>query len=219
MSRKIMKGLLLLMSFVLLMPAVCGFAATPKQEALNAYNRWLSNAKVQVMPKGYRDIDDVLYTPTPAAKTEFAIAYINNDSIPELIVKTKKGDYCSVLTYRNGKIVRIWNNSFYNFVNGYYSKTGMFVDKRLPDMAKIADYRKYMLMGSSGSVTQRFEILEHDVKGVKSYDYYSPQTKKWTRLKNRTDFKNKLLTFTRGKALTPVRYYGNTATNRKNILK
>ena len=51
MSQKIKKGLLLIMSIVMLAPAVRGLAATPKQEALKAYSRWLSNANVQVMPK------------------------------------------------------------------------------------------------------------------------------------------------------------------------
>ena len=219
MSQKIRKGLLLFMSLVMLMPAVRGFAATPKQEALKAYNRWLSNAKVQVMPKGYIDYDRVQYTPTPASNTEFAIAYINNDAIPELIVRSKDCVYCSVLTYKNGKIVRIWQNYFYNSVKGYYSKTGMFVDKRTPEFARIADYQNYMLMSPSGSVTKRFDVLVSSTQGSKSYEYYSPKTKKWTSLKNHTEFRKKLLTFTKGKALTPVRYYRNTAANRNSILK
>ena len=110
MSQKIKKGLLLIMSIVMLAPAVRGLAATPKQEALKAYSRWLSNANVQVMPKN----EDIYlldgwtkYTrPTPASKTLFAIAYINNDSIPELIVCNDNKEFYSVLTYRNGKIVR-----------------------------------------------------------------------------------------------------------------
>ena len=219
MSQKIRKVLLLFMSLVTLLPAVHGFAATPKQEALNAYNRWLSNAKVQVMPKGFIDYDGVKYTPTPAANTEFAVAYINNDAIPELIVRSKDSVYCSVLTYRNGKIVRIWQNHFYNSVKGYYSKTGMFVDKRTPEFAKISDDQYYMLMSPSGSVAQRFLVTLSSTQGGKSYDYYSPKTKKWTRLNNHTEFRKKLLTFTKGKAQTPVKYYRNTAASRNSILK
>ena len=132
MLQKIKRCVLLALAIVMMVPAVSGFAATPKQEAMKAYSRWLSGSKVQVMPKGYEDLSDgTIYTPTPASKTKFAIAYINNDSIPELVVRSSDNHFESVLTYRNGKIVRVdYTYELLGVMKGYYSKTGMFVDNR-----------------------------------------------------------------------------------------
>ena len=210
MLQKIKRCILLAVTIAVMVPVVSGFAVTPKQEALNAYNRWLSGAKVQVMPKGFDELDGVLYTPTPASQTRFAIAYINNDSIPELIVQTSDGVYQSILTYRNGKIVRIDSSHIVTgLTKGYYSKTGVFVN-----LSKYFGHR-YMMMGTSG-VTERFSILTSVTP--KEY-YYNAKNGKSIPLKNHTELKNKLMTFTKGKALTPVKYYANNAANRKNILK
>ena len=122
MLQKIKSGLLIVLSIALLLPAVSAHAVTPKQQALSAYSRWLSGAKIQVMPTGFKDYNGVVHAPVPASQTDFAIAYINNDSIPELIVRTSDKHYFSVLTYKNGKIVRtFYENDMYNTVKGYYA--------------------------------------------------------------------------------------------------
>ena len=170
------------------------------------------------MPKGFKDFDDVVHTAVPASQTEFAIAYINNDSIPELIVRTADKHFFSVLTYKNGKIVRtFYENDMYNTVKGYYSKTGMFVDTRTGGFHINKEF--YYVMGSAG-VTRRLETITFKESGKKSYYYYSKNNSiRPGSLKNHTEFRNKLLAFTKGKALTPVKYYKNTAANRKNVLK
>ena len=218
MLQKIKSGLLIVLSVIVLMPAVSAFAVTPKQQALSAYSRWLSGAKVQVMPKGFKAFDDAVIEAVPASKTEFAIAYINNDSIPELIVRTSDKHFFSILTFKNGKIVRVfYEDDMYNTVKGYYSKTGMFVDTRTGGFHINKEF--YYLMGTAG-VTRRFENSFFKDTGEKYYDYYSKNNNvRPVRLKNHTEFKNKLLTFTKGKALTPVRFYKDTAANRKNVLK
>ena len=216
MLQKIKRCLLLALTIVMLVPAVSGFAVTPKQAALNAYSRWLSGSKVQVMPKGYRDYNDgELFAPVSASNTQFAIAYINNDSIPELIVRTVDGHYGSVLTYRNGKIVRLeYTDEVIGMVYGYYSKTGMYLNRRKwPDSISKDSYK---LMGAAG-VKERFEIYTWK-SGAKEMFYYDRNGKSVT-LRNHTEFRNKLLTFTKGKALTVYKFYRNTAANRKNILK
>ena len=210
MLQKIKRCILLAVTIAVMVPVVSGFAATPKQEALNAYNRWLSGAKAQVMPKGFDELDGELYTPTPASQTRFAIAYINNDSIPELIVQTSDGVYQSILTYRNGKIVRIDSSHYITgLTKGYYSKTGVFVN-----LSKYFGY-KYYIMGTSG-ITERLGILTSVTP--KEYYYYAKNGKSIS-LKNHTELRNKLMTFTKGKALTPVKYYANNAANRKNVLR
>ena len=218
MLQKIKSGLLIVLSIALLLPAVSAHAVTPKQQALSAYSRWLSGAKIQVMPTGFKDYNGVVHAPVPASQTEFAIAYINNDSIPELIVRTADKHFFSVLTYKNGKIVRtFYENDMYNTVKGYYSKTGMFVDTRTGGFHINKEF--YYVMGSAG-VTRRLEPITFKESGKKSYYYYSKNNSiRPGSLKNHTEFRNKLLAFTKGKALTPVKYYKNTAANRKNVLK
>lgn len=218
MLQKIKRCMLFALTIAMLVPAVSGFAATPKQEALSAYNRWLSGAKVQVMPKGYLDYDEYngkAYTPTPASQTLFGIAYINNDSIPELVVKTADGRYESVLTYRNGKIVRIDStHRMLGTMKGYYSRTGMFLDERYwPDSISRSSYK---VMGTAG-VSERFEVYTFK-RGLKDY-IYRTRDNKTVNLRNQTEFRKKILTFTKGKPLTLVKFYKDTAANRKNILK
>ena len=218
MLQKIKSGLLIVLSIALLLPAVSAHAVTPKQQALSAYSRWLSGAKIQVMPTGFKDYNGVVHAPVPASQTDFAIAYINNDSIPELIVRTSDKHYFSVLTYKNGKIVRtFYENDMYNTVKGYYSKTGMFVDTRTNRFHINNEY--YYIMGTAG-VTKRLEASYFKDTGERGYYYYTKNNLvQPVSLKNHTEFRNKLLAFTKGKALTPVKYYRNTAANRNSILK
>ena len=216
MLQKIKRCLLLALTIVMLVPAVSGFAVTPKQAALNAYSRWLSGSKVQVMPKDYKDyLNNELFAPVPASNTLFGIAYINNDTIPELVVKTADGHYGSILTYRNGKIVRLdYTDGIKGMICGYYSKRGMFLNRRKQPEHLSRDV--YKTMGADG-VKERFEIYTWS-DGTKDRTYYDRNGKN-IHLRNHTEFKNKLLTFTKGKTLTVYKFYRNTAANRKNILK
>jgi len=212
MLQKIKRCLLLALTIVILAPAARGFAATPKQEALNAYNRWLSGTMVQVMPKGFGSECDRV----SSSQVRFAIAYINNDSIPELIVQATDDEsqtFQSILTYRNGKIVRIYHTHVYiGLIKGYYSRTGMFLKQNSKSKGKGSDY---CVMGTTG-VTIRLSILTSVTPTIYCYIAKNGDL---VSLRNHTEFKNKLLTFTKGKALTPVKFSKNTAANRKNILK
>ena len=212
MLQKIKRCMLLALTIVMLAPAARGFAATPKQEALNAYNRWLSGTKVQVMPKGFGSLCDRV----SSSQVRFAIAYINNDSIPELIVQATDDEsqtFQSILTYRNGKIVRIYHTHVYiGLIKGYYSRTGMFLKQNNYSKGKGS---KYLMLGTAG-VTERLGILSSVTPTI--YTYIAKNGKSVS-LRNHTEFKNKLLAFTKGKDLTSVKFYRNTAANRKNILK
>ena len=112
MKRQLKAFVLAMFCIVLIVPALNVSAVTQRQKAMAAYKKYLSQSKVYVMPKGttYQDLGkkkDFTYNGTPGAQAKFCIANIDNDSIPELIVRTVDGHYGSVLTYRNGKIVRL----------------------------------------------------------------------------------------------------------------
>ena len=71
-------------------------------------------------------------------------------------------------------------------------------------------------MGTN-STSYRFEVDAY--KDATTRYYYFTKNRVMTSLKNHTEFRKKLLTFTKGNALTPVKYYRNTAANRNSILK
>ena len=71
------------------------------------------------------------------------------------------------------------------------------------------------MLGTAG-VTERLGILSSVTPTI--YTYIAKNGKSVS-LRNHTEFKNKLLAFTKGKDLTSVKFYRNTAANRKNILK
>lgn len=228
-SRKFRRGIILILSMVMLLPAISGYAATQKQKAMNAYKKWLGQSKVSVLKKGqeiadyngaYGGVEDKAnYTPTKASKTEFAIAYIDNDNIPELIVRTKDKRYYSVLTYRKGKVVRLkgtQEDGTYDTVKGYYKKTGVFFDVRTADFG--IDRRIYYKMNAT-KASDKLEIWINNKgsKPSKDYEYITSSGK--TVSCNHSMFKEKLKNLTKGKKPTNIKYYKNTAKNRNKVLK
>ena len=56
-SKRIRRGIILVLSMVMLLPAISGYAATQKQKAMNAYKKWLGQSKVSVLKKGQEIAD------------------------------------------------------------------------------------------------------------------------------------------------------------------
>ena len=95
--------LLLFMVAALVIPKTNGYALTQKQRALNAYKQFLAKSNVSVLAPGQRCLEcgrPYKYTPTRASLVSFGLAYIDNDNIPELILKTDN-DYSSG-SYKTG---------------------------------------------------------------------------------------------------------------------
>ena len=228
-SKKLRRGLILVLSIVMLLPAISGYAVTQKQKAMNAYKKWLGHSKVSVLKKGqeiadyngaYGGVEDrASYAPTKASKTEFAIAYINNDNIPELIVRTKDQRYYSILTYRKGKVVRLkgtQEDGTYDTVKGYYKKTGVFFDARSADFG-IDRQIYYKMYATKAKDKLEVWIFNKGSKPSKEYEYLTSSGK--TVSCDHSVFKEKLKKLTKGKKPTNLKYYKNTAKNRNKILK
>ena len=100
-------------------------AASTKKKALKAYKKMLSKKKLRI------DVDEAKTVRT--SKLSFAIAYIDNDNVPELILKRTDNDdigfYCHNLfyIYRKGKTKRLTASYGNISMTGYYyKKTGFF---------------------------------------------------------------------------------------------
>ena len=131
-SKKLKSALLVALVFAMMIPSISGLAVTQRQKALNAYDKWLSGSKVLVAPKGtiYWNMttdQHEKFRGTKPSDVKFGLLYLDNDSIPELAVFDK--NFCfSVLTYKNGKVVRLFG-TFENFAiaTKYYNKKNAFI--------------------------------------------------------------------------------------------
>ncbi len=225
MKRSFMKwktGMLMVLIITLMVPGLSGMAATQKQKALNAYKKVLSQKTVDVLGKGrenfryYHTADGLSpkfekYSPTKASDVQFAIAYIDNDSVPELILKYRKSNEQSpgifaVFTYKNGKVVRVNAGGGCDQFAGYYSKTGTYrVDNYYETYTK--DYHK--LNNAKTSTILRYDSSSGYSKVVKGNEIHI----------DRASFAKLYSSATKGKSLTKVKFYKNTAGNRNKYLK
>lgn len=134
-------------------------AATAKTQALKAYNKLLSQ---KTIPWG----NNLYYTAVPADTLSFTTAYIDNDSVPELIIMSsavrQQAGFALLYTYKNGKLQFVSNID----MNGdlyYYKKKGILID-RYVHRTEVDKYMKF----SGTKLTQKLSFNTSTV-GVKSY--------------------------------------------------
>ena len=173
----------LLLLFAFAMPAS---AASTKTKALKAYRKFLEKEK-----------DNLFYQ-------YFGIAYINNDSVPELVAYGLGGKP-TICYYKNGKVKKLWSaaNCYYSH---YYKKKG--VVKQTAYRPEEWDYYGYVKVNLAKN---KSSILSGYSDG------------KYENSKNKTISKkqfNNILKKAVGKTkASKIKYYKNTAANRKKYLK
>ena len=213
-SKKLKRAVLIALVFAMMIPSISGLAVTQRQKALSAYDKWLSGSKVLVLPRGSQGYDlknyeEVTYAGTKASEVKFALIYLDNDSIPELAVYDK--NYCySVLTYRNGKVVRLFGK-FENFAypTKYYKKKCAFIAVS-PMISKM---NKFIVRDNAAG--KYFMKFQDDIKSTTEYYRGSSNHKQISSARLRSFMKN----YTNGATLTRITYYQNTKTNRNKYLK
>ena len=211
-SKKLKSALLVALVFAMMIPSISGLAVTQRQKALNAYDKWLSGSKVLVAPKGtiYWNMttdQHEKFRGTKPSDVKFGLLYLDNDSIPELAVYDK--NFCfSVLTYKNGKVVRLFG-TFENFAiaTKYYNKKNAFIAVGQAGVK----VNKFFIKGSG----KYFMKFQDDVKGTSEYFPNSNKDKGVSVSRIRSFMKN----YTSGTAPTRISYHWNTKANRKNFLK
>jgi hypothetical protein len=222
--RKLRACLLLALLVSMIVPAASGHAITARQKALNAYKTMLSKSKVDIYGNGryYKAYNGTAeapgktYRPTASSKVQFATAYINNDTIPELIVRTKTTSrqyLWAIYTYKNGRVVKVTTGGDYTEVLlGYYQRTGLFKRKYTKGFTweyhnKINGTKAYpfaskLTYRSSGKSCHKYYIYVDGVRRDKSYSAYCSAFKKAIS----------------GKPFKRFNYHQNSAANRKKYL-
>ena len=208
MSKKLRLSLLFILMLTILMSAIPVQAATStKTKAMKAYNTFLSRKTVKVA-------NDTV----PSAKVKFAIAYIDNDDVPELIVR---GTHTYSIGLQSGKPT---DHGFqvYTFKNGKVKKTGLFyaIDKIDPGIdASITKYykKKNCVIAVENYSGDKYTDIRGKVSLIKFNDsfYTGNRDKKITK----KEFAKTLKKIVGSKKATTVKYYKNTKANRKKILK
>lgn len=187
-------------------------AASKKTKAIKAYKAMLSE---KTMRWGL----DTYYKAVPTDKCSFTIAYIDNDSVPELIVYSgyvsRPAGNMLIYTYRNGKAQVVKNT-----VTGrYYADGGEF-----------SYYRKKGIFIScycAGGVTDNYCRMSRNKAGYKlkadnslmyGKSYYRCAGEKMKKI-TKKDFDKALKKLVGSKKKTTAKFYKNTASNRKKYLK
>lgn len=224
-TRKV-SGFVLLLMLLLLLTDVHPQAASAKKKALKAYKAFLSKKTVTVIPnKTVLAEDDgftIRYKPTPAGKVRFAIAYLDNNSIPELLVLESSHKYDSgsqglgIFTWKNKKVVRVGYlvggaGVAYSYFSpksiGYYNRRALMIQSDVSEGV----YSTYYKL-KNGKL--KMEIYKADYYGEVSYgrgaSYKELSRKQFNRLIRR---------LTKGKKMKKLVFRANTPANRKSYLK
>lgn len=195
-------------------------AASKKKAALKAYTSFLSGKSI--------NWDGAL---VPLSKCSFTLAYIDKDTVPELVVcsnynTSHAAGYYRLYTYKKGKVVFV-DNLMDGF--SYYKKKGVYCGYHAGTGGEETYYHKF----SKAKTTYKLYMMDErslafDVNGDgkigRCYEkvtkarnpYYRSATKKITK----SEFNKQLKKLVGKTKKTTVRkYYANTASNRKKRLK
>lgn len=214
MCKTILSILLIMVLAVTVVPPVQS-EASAKSKAIAMYKKCLSGKRVCVLPRGVETIYDDYYTgryySSPAADVKFCIAYIDGDSVPELILYDHKWGY-GVWTYI-GKSFRClkWGDC-YNFPIGYYRKKGIFRENEATEGTPY--YRNYYKL-KTGTKPKEIQHIDCD-------DMASPETVGFyigSKKVSGSKFYKNLKTYTGKTKMTQIPLHWNNARNRKKYIK
>ena len=214
---RILQFMLILTLVVAMIPAVSGEAASTKSKALAAYKKKLSKSTVTVLPRGKKviDIDDnyVTYKSSKKVNVKFALAYIDNNNVPELILQDDHYGY-GVWAYRHGKVTCVhWEDS-YGDPYGYYRKKGIYEDKTYTEGSP---FYKHFYKYKSGKMTQKLGKFVFQ-EGEPEAEYYIHSGSS-SREVSKSTFRKKLKSYVGSTKVTKFKMHKNTSKNRKKYLK
>ncbi len=187
-------------------------AASQKTKAIQAYKNMLSQ-------KTMRWGNDDYYKKVPTSKYSFVLAYIDNNSVPELVVTSDYVTHAAgsmvVYTYRNGKIQVVTDVNSGNFFAdnskfSYYKKKGVFLSCYV--MGGVTDHYYKM---SKNKASEKLMADDSLMWGKSWYKCSGGTNKKITK----SSFNSNLKKLVGSTKKTTVKFYKNTSTNRKKYLK
>lgn len=218
---RILGHLLILALIIALIPAMPSEAASKKSKAIAAYKKMLSKSTVTVVPKTVpRRRGSKTYKPANAKNVCFTLAYINNDSVPELILVDLARDYYGIWTYKNGKVVNLkfvinfQEPGYYNKAAGFYRKTGILTEySAYPRGGYGRDYYKI----SNGKAIELFSIGK--INKYSPVEYSIANSDGTYKSISRWAFNKKLKAYVGKTKFAQYYFFRNTASNRKKYLK
>lgn len=208
-GRGFLPVLLLVLAFTVSLLPGTGAQAASKSKALKAYKAFLAQSTI---PWGR----DTYYTAVPTKNCSFALAYIDNNSVPELVVSnaqdiTHVAGWGVVFTYKNGKVQPVDNiqldGDFY-----YYKKKGIFASSYLGSGELSYTYSKMSGVKAAEKLLEGKNIIS----GKKSYYSLSADSRKQI---SKSKFNSALKKLVGSTKKTKVKLYKNTSTNRTKRLK
>ena len=205
---RIMAGLLMLV-FVLLFTSTTTQAASQKTKAMKAYASFLSKNRY------------LKWTDRPnmrigrAKNCYFAVAYIDNNNVPELVLYTPDSSHVAgfgvMYTYRNGRVVRVSELCLdLRSTLGYYKKKNVYLDN----------------YSSTGLGSYSYARISKQTLGGKSVRY-NYRTRKWAttgytwnnKFVSKAYFDRALKRVVGKTRFTKYKFYKNTSSNRRRYLK
>lgn len=218
---RIMLGILLLSCICILEQPVQ--AASQKSKALKAYKTFLSKNTVTWHSYSSKKIN--------LQKCKFALAYIDKDSVPELILNSAGNENChadgyyELYTYKNGKVKFVTN-----LMDGFscYKKKGVFCAVH----EGTGGYESYYYQFSKGKAFYKLYRMSEKKSNVDINQdgwigvYYkkvtkarTPQYESSTVKVSKSAFNKELKKIVGNAKNKTVKYYPNTAKNRTKHLK
>lgn len=214
MNRKWMLTILLCMlSVFLAVPSYQVQAASAKKKALKAYSKMLSKKKIK------RDSATIY----KGKNCYFAIAYIDNNKVPELIIYNTKDvshmqGWGALYTFRNGKVKYVSQLTLDNVKRlGYYEKTGWFMDNGTWQGYGGDDIMKLNKGKISNKLIYSRETYD-DGYTVTIEGYSITNNGTYTQV-DATTFNRSLSYNTKNKKFKKYKFYKNTKANRRKYLK
>ena len=192
----------LLLLFAFAMPAS---AASTKSKALKAYKKLLAQKEITFV----RSIDGTTTKLSfPTSKMKFALVYLDNNTVPELVIDNLDNipimwygeigfsDFGNaVFTYKGGKLKQldVYNSNWR--LTKVYKKKGVFY---------------------SNNTHHKKEATYYYIKGTKTIYIGSFENGKYYK---KSAFQKLLKKYVGSTKATKIKYYKNTAANRKKYLK
>ncbi len=108
--------MMLVLSISLMFSGIQASAASSEQKAYKAYKKLLSKKRVEVLKKGSwflnsNNKEKRIVTMTPSKCITFQLIYLDNDSVPELIVRDTKRNAFALYRFKKNKAVKVAQGS------------------------------------------------------------------------------------------------------------
>lgn len=198
---------LVLVAIICILMSSSTLAATQKAKALKAYRQFLSQSVIRHPQRYY-------YIYLQRDYHKFALIYLNNDKIPELIISHYEGGhaagYGSLYTYYNGKVrfVTSLSDNWY-----YYKKKGILYDQYSNQGYKDVQYFRF-----SGKNCKKIASYSLKMGKADSKKFFNSKNKKISK-KSFDRLIKKYVGRTKKSADFSKYAHNNTNSNRKRYIR